>query len=162
MRIKVMANNLPATEAAPEAAKLLDRVKALLEADQIHEALKLLSRDGSEWARNARAVCYLRLGDALAAVDILRGLVIAGHLNLRAEAPLIFKTNFATALFLSGNSGGGERVLNDLRREQAESVQKLRAAVEKWNAGMSFWQKLRWRLGGEPTPLSLDYRPGDL
>jgi hypothetical protein len=149
-------------EVTREVTKLLDQVKSLLDAGKPHEALKLLSRDGSEWARNARAVCYLRLGDAQAAVDMLRGLVVSGHINLRHDAPLIFKTNFATALFLSGNIDGGASLLHDLRNERHDSVQKLRAAVEKWKSNMSFWEKLRWRLGGKSAPFSLDYPPGDL
>ncbi len=160
-----MANNSIASEAArpPEIAKLLERVKELLDSGKTQEAVKALSREDSQWARNARGVCHLRLGDANAAVDTLRALVVTRHLNLRAEAPLVFKTNLATALLLSGNTGGGESILCDIRDEQNEKVQKLRAAIEQWKARMSFWEKLRWWLGGEPArPFSLDDPPGDL
>jgi hypothetical protein len=159
----VMPNSYETTAmASPETARLMDRIKELLDSGRPQEAFMLLSRDSSEWARNARAVCYLRLGDAQAAVDALRGLVVTGHLNLRREAPLVFKTNFATALFLSGNISGGESVLSDLRDETDDGVQKLRAAVAMWKSSMTFWEKLRWWLGGEPArPLTLDYPPGN-
>jgi hypothetical protein len=110
------------------------------------------------------SVCFLRLGDPNAAVEVLRGLVIAGHLNLKCDTPLVFQTNFATALLLKGNITGGEGILNDIRNEQHPSVQRLREPIRRRKAGMTFRQRISWRLGGEPTerqrlePASSHYR----
>jgi hypothetical protein len=159
-----MANSSASSEAVrpPEVAKLLNRVKDLLDSDKPQEALNVLSRDDSEWARNARGVCYLRLGDPRTAVEVLRGLVVARHLSLKPEAPTQFKTNFATALLLSGNISGGISTLDEIRDEADPTVQKLRAAIQRWKGSMTFWQRMSWGMGGEPPfPLPLDFAPGD-
>lgn len=148
---------------APEATKLFDRVHDLLESGKGQEAIKLLAREESEWARNARGVCLLRMGDAHAAVGTLRSLVVSSHLALKPEAPLAYKINFATALLLSGNISGGMTMLDDIGDEQSVPVQKLRAAVADWKASMTFWQRLWWHLGAEPAlPFTVDFSPGEL
>lgn len=158
-----MANASIPDARSPELVKLLDKVKELLDADKLQDAFKLLSREDSEWVRNARAVCFLRLGDPRGAVETLRGLVVAGHLSLKPDTPLVFKTNFATALLLGGNISGGEGILNDIRNEENPSVQRLRAAIRQWKAGMTFWQRLSWHMGGEPSrPFTVDFPPGEL
>lgn len=147
----------------PEIGKLLDRVKDLLDAGKPQDALKILSRESSEWARNARSVCFLRLGQPTQAVETLRGLVIDGVLNLREDAPMTFKTNFATALLLSGNISGGIGTLHDIRDDANPEVQRLRSAVAKWRESMTFWQKFGWLLGIIPNhPLTIDGPPGDI
>ena len=158
----MIASPKPAA-APPDVAPLLDEVRALLNAGKAKQALTALSRDESEWARNARGVCLMRLGQHAAAVDALRGLAVAQHLSLKPEAPTIFKVNFATALLLSGNVNGGLTALADVRDEQHPMVQKLRAAIERWKASMSFWKRLNWRMGGEiEHPFTLDFPPGEV
>lgn len=156
-----MANNSAST--APEAAKLVERVQELLQSGKGQEAIKLLARDDSPWARNARGVCLLRLGDAHAAVETLRSLVVSGHLGLKPDALLAYKINFATALLMSGNINGGLTILGDIRDEQSVAVQKLRAAIVHWKASMTFWQRLWWHLGAESgQPFTVDFPPGEL
>src|SRR5690349_7769170 len=79
---------------------LLRSAEELLREGHPAAALELLgrSRVHSPWLTNAAAVCQLRLGSARAAVDALRGLVLAGELFLRQYVPTVFKVNFATAL----------------------------------------------------------------
>ena len=150
----------------PEVANLLDRVGSLLHAGQPRQAFDLLAeaRSGSPWAATATAVCLLRLGQAGRAVELLRGRVLgAGGVCLRDDVPVVFKINFATALLAAGNLAGGQRVLDEIREEPNPAVQKLRAALRRWRDGLSFWQKLRWSLGGEPSsPLVLDEALGEL
>jgi hypothetical protein len=147
----------------PAIARLLDEVRELLAAGKTKQALGALSRDESDWARNARGVCLMRLGEAAAAVDTLRGLAVARHLSLKPDAPTVFKVNFATALLLSGNVSGGLGALAEVRDEQHPMVQKLRTAIERWKASMGFWQRLNWRMGGEiEHPFTLDFPPGEV
>jgi hypothetical protein len=159
-----MANSFasPQIGRSPELVKVLEKAKEQLESGKFQEALRTLSGYDSEWTRNARGVCYLRMGDTDAAINTLRGLAVTQHLSLRPEAPLIFKINFAAALLLSGNIGGGLGVLDDIRDENQPAVQKLRAAIQRWKASMSFWEKLRWWLGGEPSrPFTLGFPAGE-
>src|SRR5262249_577514 len=75
----------------------------------------------------------------------------------------VFKTNYATALLLSGNIAGGLRALDEVRDEQCPAVGRLREAVRRWERNLTFWQRVNWWLGGEPDrPLTLDFPPGDL
>jgi hypothetical protein len=146
-----------------DVGKIRNQVQEFLGTGRPEEAIKLLSRDDSAWSRNARGVCFLRLGQTGSAVEILRGLVIAGNLNLKPEVPILFKTNFATALLLSGNISGGEGTLDDIRDEQHQEVHRLRTAIQKWKSGMTLWQKLAWWLGSKPyRPFEVDWAPGEI
>src|SRR5262249_54641674 len=83
----------------PEIADLLVKAEQLLQAGKPKKALDLIARAklNSPWATNALGVCHLRLGNAKVAVDLFRGLVLAGGILLRADVPVVFKTNYAAA-----------------------------------------------------------------
>jgi hypothetical protein len=149
-----------------EVATPLERAEALLRAGQPEQALEILVRSGPPTPRltNALGVCLLRLGEAERAVDVFRGLVlIPGTVCLRPDAAPQHKGNFAAALLAAGNVAGGLRALDEIADEGRPAVRRLRAAVRRWRDGMSFWERLRWRLGGNPPrPLALDGDLGEL
>jgi hypothetical protein len=149
-----------------EVADLLGKVQKLLEAGQPAAALEKIGRSrlSSSWLTNAAAVCQLRLGKATVAVDMFRRLVLAaGGLLLREDVPILFKVNFATALIAAGNLSGGLKILDEVRQEEHPAVQEIRNAVRRRKADMTFWQRLRCSLGGEPPrPLVFDFPPGHL
>jgi hypothetical protein len=157
--------NSPETR-PPEVVELLAKVGQLLDEGQAGRALDVIAQSGvaSPWATNALGVCQLRLGNAKVAIDVFRGLVLgAGGLVLRRDVPVVFRTNYATALLVSGNLSGGLTVLNEIGDEANPGVGKLRAAVRRWKGGLTFWQRLNWWMGGEPAhPFALDFPPGDL
>src|SRR5687767_13405802 len=112
-----MTNKTTGQAAPPEAqasawpaqqAAALGRVAELLGRDGPQAALDYLdrSKDTSAWLANARAVCLLRLGQPQRALDVLRGLALGGIGGLKADAPTVFKTNYATAQLLTGNVTG--------------------------------------------------------
>ncbi len=149
-----------------EWATRLQRAEALLRAGRPQEALDLLARAGPPTPRltNAVGVCLLRLGEAERAVDVFRGLVlIPGTVCLRPDAAPEHKSNFAAALLAAGNVAGGLRALDEAGDEGRPAVRQLRAAVRRWREGLSFWQRLRWRLGGSPPrPVALGGDLGEL
>lgn len=154
-------------ETLPASVKTtLQEVERLLAAGKNKQALEILQRDRTEslWLRNAVGVCRLRQGDAAAAMETFRGMVLApGGFDLRDDAPLTFKINYAAALLLMGNLHGCERVLHDLRDHQHPSLQRLHDAIAGWKSRLTFWQKLNLWFGGEPaSKVELDYPPGDL
>lgn len=147
-----------------EVSDLLGRMSKLLDEGQPAAALELLGRNkqSSPWLTNAAAVCQLRLGNTSVAVDALRGLVLSG-LFLRPDVPTVFKLNFAVALIVDGNLPGGERVLHELRSEDHPAVRELREELQRWSSSMTFWQKLRYTVGGTPPrPFVLESPPGRL
>lgn len=106
----------------------------------------------------------MRMDAAGGAIRIYRELVLgSGGLVLRSDVPVVYKTNYATALLRNGNVSGCVSILDEILDEQNQAVQKLRAAIRKWHSGLTFWGKLAWRLGSEPAePIVLDFAPGDL
>lgn len=148
-----------------EVADLLAKVTLLIRDGQPQKALDLLRRatTSSPWLNNAVGVCLLRLGQAQAAQDVLRGLVLGVGITLKPDAAPIFKTNFATALLLTDNLSGCLSALADVNDEQNPAVQRLRGAINRWKQSLPFWEKIQWYLGGHPTrKVELDFPPGDL
>ncbi len=150
----------------PEISEMLGRVRRLLDGGLPDQALETIkhSRLKSEWVTNAIAVCLLRLGETKRAADLLRTLAGGpGGVTLRTDAPLVFKTNFATALLAGGQVAGCLAVLREIGDDQNPTVQSLRAAIDKWKKTFSLWQKLKWAVGDFPEhPLSVPEVAGDL
>ncbi len=54
-------------------------------------------------------------------------------------------------------------VLGEVEDDESPAVPVLRAAIRRWEEGLSLWQRVRWYLGGQPyEPLILDFPPGAL
>jgi hypothetical protein len=131
------------------------------------KALDSLRSDGQDARlRNLRAVCLLRLGRYDSAIRVLRDLVLKpGCTWMRPDVPMAYKVNFATALLLGGHPGGCAEMLAELRQPTHPSVLRLQAAIDRWVASLSFWQKLNWRIYGDGPanrPVTIDFLPGEL
>ncbi|HWB11817.1 MAG TPA: hypothetical protein VG826_21485 [Pirellulales bacterium] len=143
--------------------KILCRVETELNDGNPEQALAAVSRAkfNSPWAINARATCLLRLGQYQDAVDLLRGLVLGtGGIVYRQDVPTVFQANFATALLAVGNLSGCLSMLKNIKDRQHPAVREVQAAIDRWSRDLPIWQKLRWRLGGEPAPPALDFPLG--
>lgn len=144
----------------------LQQVQALLESGQPQQALNRVnaSRTADPQLKNARGVCLLRLGEPQKALQLYRALVLQPQgILLRNDVPVVWKTNLATSLLLCGSTSGCVSILNDLRGEQHPAIEPLRRAISNWQAGLSLWQKLGWKLGLDPAcPVRLDFPPGEL
>jgi hypothetical protein len=127
----------------PEAADLLARVDRFLGDDRPEQALGVLPATNAPWARNARAVCLLRLGRAGQAIDALRDLVFnPSGFGVRPDAEPVFQANYATALLLDGNTDGFFSILGGIRDRTHPAVARLDDAIRRWKAGMTFWQRV--------------------
>jgi hypothetical protein len=151
--------------APPEIAEVLAKVRQLLDERCPKKAAEVItrSRASSPWITNAIGVCAMRLGNAKQAAGVFQGL--AGHLGvmLKPDAPLVFKTNFATALLASNNLFGCLSVLHEIGQDDNPTVKRLRAAIKQWKQSLSFWQKVRWYLGDEPgRKVTLDFPLGEV
>jgi hypothetical protein len=158
---EVMEANAP----PPEVANVLAKVKQLLDEKAPEKALDVITRSrlSSPWITNATGVCAMRIGNAKSAAGVFQGLV--GHLGvmLKPDAPLVFKTNFATALLASNNMAGCLSVLHEIGQEDNPTVKRLRAAIEQWKQSLSFWQRLKWYTGDIPQkPVGVDFPLGEL
>ncbi len=155
----------PATQ--PGASETtLHRVIRHVSAGNYQKALDLLRNAGRDpQLRNAVGVCNLRLGRIDEAIRVYRELVLkAGCTWMRPELPIEYKTNFATALLLGGHPTGALELLSELSAESNPTVQRLRAAMRRWEVSLSFWQRLNWWLGKiEPRNchIPIDFPPGE-
>jgi hypothetical protein len=112
---------------------------------------------------NARGVCLLRLGEALRALELFRGLTLGAGPGLKHDAPTVFKTNYATAQLLTGNHTGFVITLGQAQDEGHPSVRRLRDSVRRWERQMSFWERVCYHVRGRADrPVELDFPPGDL
>ena len=145
----------------------LDRGLRQMAEGDYEKALNLLLAAGkSPPIINARGVCLLRLGRPEAAIRAFRDLVLnPGSTWTRPDVPTHYKTNYATALLMGGHPSGCLDVLREINNEAHPAVERLRAAVKRWESSLPLLRRLNWRLGRlEPSncKVSIDFTPGDL
>jgi hypothetical protein len=150
----------------PEVVNLLNKVARFLQEGNPESALDVISRNRikSPWVANANGVCLLRLARAKEAVNLFRSIALSpGAVTIRADAPIVFKTNFATALLMHENLGGCLRVLHDINDEQDPTVRQLRAAIQRFRECLTLRKRMLWKMGVPPDgPVPLDFTPGSL
>jgi hypothetical protein len=104
------------------------RFTAIIEQGDCNQALQSSHATGrGNSSQHDKAVCLMRLGRFAEAVDILRKLVLNHNcVCLRNDIPLVYKTNFATALLLSGRPGGCQSLLAELKVETNPAAKMAR------------------------------------
>lgn len=131
--------------------------------DKMLDMLKSVWRDRQ--LLNAKGVCLLRLGRVEEAGRLYYDLVLnPGCTWMRPDLPTLYKTNYATALLLSGHPSGCLEMLAEIKDEQNPTVQRLRAAIKNWESRLTFLQKLNWWFGHiEPAnrPVTIDFEAGE-
>ncbi|MEZ6127550.1 MAG: hypothetical protein R3C59_02640 [Planctomycetaceae bacterium] len=154
------------TSRIPTPSPLMLKVARLADAGQIDDAHRLLTSDGrqTDENRNARGVLLMRSGRIEAAVDVLRTLALApGCTWAKPGSPVIHQTNYAASLLMFGRPLGAVSILADIGDRNHPAVLRLRDAIRRWERGLSWWQRLNWKLGSAPdVPVQLDFAPGDI
>ncbi len=148
------------------ADEVLQHVQQMATLQHYDKAIDLLkSADRDPQLLNAQGVCLMRLGRFEEAMRLYYGLVLnPGCTWMRPDLPLVYKTNYATALVLGGHPSGCLEILAVLNAEQNPTVQRLRGAIKAWESQLTFWRKLNWRFGRiEPAnrPVTVDFEPGE-
>lgn len=148
-----------------EVERLLTEVKKLLAKDDPKAALALITRArlSSAWLTNAAGVCQLRLNNVPSAIALFRDIVLSRiGITLRDDIPIVFKSNFATALLLSNNVSGCRDVLAEIR-DQHPAASRLSEAIHQSTLNLTRWQMVGWYLGFVPhIVLPPDFQPGDI
>ena len=150
----------------PPNVSALQRISELVSQGNFERAFHLLNAKGEDLeSQHAKAVCLMRLGRYTEAIAVLRKLVLnPGCIWMRPEIPLLYKTNFATALLLGGHPAGCTAVLSEIDNDNHSSVIRLREIIKRWEKTLSFWQRLNWRWCViEPVnrPVTIDFVPGE-
>ncbi|MEW4486637.1 hypothetical protein AB1L42_01065 [Thalassoglobus sp. JC818] len=158
--------HVPSAQSTTQLPPELEKAQKLLDAGRAEEALKVVigRSSGGPLAVNARAVCLMRLNQPAEAVKALRTIALeSGGLLLKRNTSLAVKTNFATALALSGNVSGASRILGEIEEKNDKHVQALRQAIERWQKNLSTWEWLQWKTGiAIERAVQLDFPPGTL
>jgi hypothetical protein len=146
--------------------EILQSVQQMASLQHYDKAIDLLNAAGRErQLLNAKGVCLMRLGRFQDAMRLYYSLVLSpGCTWTRPDVPLVYKTNYATALVLGGNLSGCLAILAELNAEQNPTVRRLRGAIKAWESRLTFWQKLNWRFGRiEPAgcAVTVDFEPGE-
>ncbi len=112
------------------------------------QAYQTFERAGRDpFARNAQAVCLMRLQRFTEASSLLRDLVLPhGCTWVRKDAHPTIVANYATALFYGGLASGALQVLNDSNVEDDAGIVSLRSAMTTWVAKMPFFQRWNWHI----------------
>ncbi len=141
-------------------------VADLLAADKPQEALEVItkSRLESPEAKNAKAVCLLRMGQVPQATSILCDLLFPrGSVSPSPDAPVIFYTNYVTAMMMQGNLVAATGVLSQVSDREHPAVLRLRETLRSWRRGLGWGWRILGLCGLYPEkPVPLDFPPGDL
>ena len=159
-------NELSGAQSSQNAwAAAANKAVKLANVGRYEDALQILAAASSSAPeiKNAKAVCLMRLGQHTAAAQILRSLVmLPGCTWMKPELPVIYRTNFATALLLSNLPAGVQETLFEIKEKDHPSVLRLHDAMQTWQKGLSWWQWLNWKLGVAPeVPISIEFLPGE-
>ncbi|MEI7837442.1 MAG: hypothetical protein WCK05_13670 [Planctomycetota bacterium] len=145
--------------------RTLDEARQLIKEGKPQDALDMLARhpEGGPEILNMRGVCLLRTGKASKALDLFRPLVFPGGFCLDTSAPLIYLTNYATALLLVGNVLIACETIAQVPDQRHEAVLRLRGALARWKNGLNFFRRILLPLGLYPdVPVELDSPIGDI
>ena len=150
----------------PGILPLHERAVALIQSQQIPEAMTALrgQAHSDPWLRNLLGVCLLRSDRPQDAMDVLRPNAWQPNgVMLRTDVPAEFLVNFVTALLIQGRVNAALNTLNAINQESHPAVARLRAAIDRWLGGLSFWSRWKLRLGIDPADaVALDFLPGEL
>lgn len=151
---------------SPKTDSLIKQLHDLIQQKNYPVAIDLINCSGqhSPQMENARGVCLMQKGEIDKAITIFRELVFpAGSVCPDPNAPLVYQTNFVTAMFLSGNLEAAMNVLAQVQDRQHPAVVRLYAALKTWKQGLGLFQRLGCLLNMYPNKMvRLDFPPGDL
>jgi hypothetical protein len=142
----------------------LEYISQLINENHLDEAMEVLTQnaDKSMWLQNARAVCWMRTGQAGKAIEALTPLVYRSNsvaIDLKVHEIVIL--NLATARLLAGNVLGAVSLLAEVRKE-SPMRRKLESAVKDWKQTQPMLARIAFALGLLPsnTPVPLDFPAG--
>jgi hypothetical protein len=97
----------------------------LLDENHPQEALNLIDRSdqSSPSMKNTQGVCLLRLGRIEDAISVLREITFQGYVCVPSETPVVYQTNFATAMLTASHK---EDVVDVIEHDDMFSFQPRR------------------------------------
>lgn len=143
----------------------IEHIRELLNQNQPEEALKYIDHLGQETQLmdNARGVCLMRLGKIEKAAAILRNALFQGGICIPADAPVLYKMNFAVVMLLSNQKDAALPILKQLDTKESSQIAKLNEAVQNWVQSLSFFERCLYRIGFySKKPMALDFPPGEV
>ena len=143
----------------------LTHIHKLIDTNQLHEALQMITRIKSRTdpMLNAQGVCLMRLGQIKDAVKVLRALAFNGLPAIPSERPAVIQANYATALLLAGDNTEAIEILRHLDESKEPYVAKLKQTVKNVRKDLGLRDRFLWAMTLYPkAQIQLDYAPGAL
>jgi hypothetical protein len=139
-----------------------DQIRVVLSPREIEKLSKL--REDQAALENARGVCLLRAGDTEGALQVFGDLVLlSGSGRLSSRVPIAYRINYAAALLRANRVAECLDRLEEIDANQDAAVQRLRSVIANWEAGLTWWEKMKWSFGTSPSrPVSFDFPLGEL
>tara|TARA_R110002073_G_scaffold7747_1_gene43631 strand:- start:80 stop:703 length:624 start_codon:yes stop_codon:yes gene_type:complete len=110
-------------------------------------------------------VCLMRSNQNALAVNLFRRLALnPGTTVIRMDASDGLRVNFATAILLHGSPSGALDILQDLQDRDCLPAVRMKAAIQRWAKGLSFWRRLDWkwnRIEPANTQVPIDFELGE-
>lgn len=153
------------TQKTKTTISIYDRIQQLLDQNHPQEALNLIHHVNPDAApmKNAQGVCLLRLGRIEDAISVLREIAFRGHVCIPPDTPVVYQTNFATAMLMANNKEALINVIEHLDEEQHPAVARIKTAMRQWAKSLNPLQRVLSKAGIYPRkPIPIDFPPGDL
>lgn len=148
------SNPVTNSPSAPVANAIPSKAFSLFRSEDYSAALDAVKHLGAEHSvLNFRGVCLLRQRKAEAAARLFRSVVLkTGCTWSQAGVSDVYKLNLATALLLMGHPMGCLELLAEVNDKTQPQLVTLKAAIQTWEASLTWWQKVNWKFGGvEPV-----------
>lgn len=153
------------TQKTKTTISIYDRIQQLLDQNHPQDALNLINHVNSDSPsmKNAQGVCLLRLGRIEDAISVLREITFQGHVCIPSKTPVVYQTNFATAMLMANHKEGVIDVIERLDEKQHAAVARIEATMKKWAKSLNPLQRLLYKAGIYPRKaVPIDFPPGDL
>lgn len=129
----------------------LQPVRNLVGKGELKRAFQLVKHARDDRAVNTQSVLLIRMGDPNSAIRILQSRVWdLPTATLKTDANRLIQLNFATAMLKCGRVPGCEIILRSISDCSDEFAQELISHISNWEASLSWWNRMDWKLFGIP------------
>ena len=96
-------------------------------------------------------------------MSLLSEITFQGNICIPPDTPVVFQTNFATAMLMANNKEAAISVVKHLDDSQHPAVAKVKNAIKTWERSLNLMQRVLYKLGIYPgKAIPVDFVPGDL
>jgi len=93
----------------------------------------------------------------------LNDIAFQGNICIPPETPVVFQTNFATAMLMVNNKEAAITVVENLDERRHPAIAKVKNTIKTWQKSLNLFERVLCKLGIYPDKaIPVDFVPGDL